>query len=312
VSAAKPPVPLSAAPDLIGRFLVEQALYSSFELHLEEPVSTKSRFYPEVVRRPCKSCRVETNWTYRGALSRGVTALPGNLPVRGTGLALNTHEGGDLLSYKCVQCDSNTFALWIDVRWPGEEATYRVDLGRGPYGGTRVPSGAKGVRMVSRKLGQWPPYSIRPSSEVASALELGDLKLYERALMNLSTGYGIGAMAYLRRVVENEVVRILGSLKETAEKDGDDALAEQIAKAQQARSAEERLKLAGEAAPSWLRAGGHNFLSLLYGHFSRGIHELDDAACLELAQRLRAAFEAVLTAIRSHREQQAAIAGVLT
>ena len=166
--------------------------------------------------------------------------------------------------------------------------------------------------MVLRKLGQWPSFAVRPPSEVASALDQGDLELYGCALMNLSAGFGIGAMAYFRRVIENEVARMLASLEGAATKDGDTVLAQEIATARQGHSAQERLRLAVETAPSWLRVGGHNPLKLLYGHFSVGIHELDDEACLVLAVKLQAAFEAVLAGIRNHRQQQEAIAGALT
>lgn len=307
--AANDPVSILKVPAVVGAFLVEQPLYTKCEVRLAERVSTHSRFYPEAVRRTCETCSAVTNWTYRGPRNLGV---PLRGPVRrGTDLTLNTHEGGDLVSYKCVQCDKGVFAAWVAVEWPDEEMQHTTTLG-GPDGISKSAVGKDAARMVLRKLGQWPPFSILPAPDVASSLERADLQLYKRALMNLSTGYGIGAMAYLRRVVENEVERLLASLQEAATDDGDTSLAEEIAKARQSHNAEERLRLAGEAAPSWLRVGGHNPLKLLYGHFSRGIHELDDDACLAVAGKLQAAFEAVLGGIRHHRQQQADIARALT
>ena len=53
-----------------------------------------------------------------------------------------------------------------------------------------------------QKTGQYPPWLIEPTESLRAAL--GErLDVYKKGLINESQGYGIGAFAYYRRIVED-------------------------------------------------------------------------------------------------------------
>jgi hypothetical protein len=54
------------------------------------------------------------------------------------------------------------------------------------------------------KVGQFPPLSIKPTNDLAKALGKGDADLYQKALINGNYSLGLGALAYFRRVIEND------------------------------------------------------------------------------------------------------------
>ncbi len=67
------------------------------------------------------------------------------------------------------------------------------------------------------KVGQYPPLSIEPSAELSKALGEEDTALYKKALVNGNYAFGIGALAYFRRVIENKVNLLLDLIGEAAE-----------------------------------------------------------------------------------------------
>jgi len=59
------------------------------------------------------------------------------------------------------------------------------------------------------KIGQYPPVQKEPPKRLASNLDQSDLDLYRKALTSRNNAYGLGALAYLRRVVENRMNDLL-------------------------------------------------------------------------------------------------------
>ena len=101
-------------------------------------------------------------------------------------------------------------------------------------------------------------------------------------------GLGIGAFAYYRRVVENQKNRILGEIVKVSEKIGApqdkiDILSDAIEQTQFSTA----LNMAKEAIPESLLIDGHSPMRLLHHALSRGVHELSDEECLELASTVR-------------------------
>src|SRR5207247_840122 len=75
--------------------------------------------------------------------------------------------------------------------------------------------------VVLRKYGQWPASEERVAKELEKALEgTDDLKFYKTALRLRNFGCGIGAMLYMRRVIENHMNDMIEILKEEAKNSG--------------------------------------------------------------------------------------------
>jgi hypothetical protein len=146
-----------------------------------------------------------------------------------------------------------------------------------------------------RKVGQTPPWSIEISATVEEALG-ADAELYKKALITLSQGYGLGACAYLRRVVENNVHRILALLLELNRELG--ATGDELEALQaviDSKVANKKLAEASRFLPPTLIVSGVNPLRLLYDSLSQGIHSMTEAECADTAAQMIAALKYLVT-----------------
>ncbi|WP_182981711.1 hypothetical protein [Sphingobacterium sp. UME9] len=66
-----------------------------------------------------------------------------------------------------------------------------------------------GMTITIQKVGQFPSYEIGLNTTLKKYLNEEDQSNYKKAWVCLSTSYGIGAYAYLRRVIETEIKRII-------------------------------------------------------------------------------------------------------
>jgi hypothetical protein len=125
--------------------------------------------------------------------------------------------------------------------------------------------------------------------------------LYQKALSCIAGGFGIGAHAYLRCVVEKRADLLLDQIDKVLAEDPDAALHADLDAARQAPAASERLKLAAKALPSVLRPGGSNPLGLLYGALSATLHgETEEADALKQAVAICEAFEFIMIKSADH------------
>lgn len=133
------------------------------------------------------------------------------------------------------------------------------------------------------KVGQWPALTIEPSPSLARVLSPEDSALYKKALTNANFGYGIGAVAYFRRVLENKINELLDLIVEAAqsEKLGTDEV-QRIAQIKNSHRVEDKIHAASLILPAHLRPGGHNPLDKLYGPLSAGLHGESDDECLTI------------------------------
>jgi hypothetical protein len=298
------PIDRVEAEKIVGEFLASKPLYSPLTITLKEPADEREDFYPSSLRKHCAGCKEPTNWARRGV---EVAARRSPMPGR---VVPPSHEGGHLLSYQCVQCEKEVYALWVRQSCidGAERRTHTISNS----GLAAFSHGTYGTTFEFRKFGQWKPWAISPDPELTSALAEADGDLYRKALMNMSTSYGLGALAYLRRVVENEVERLLEVVEEAAKLESDPKTMQALEKAKTGRNADEKLRLIADATPAFLRVGGLNPLKSLYDAFSAGIHGKTDEECLVVAEKLRAWFEYVFKNVRAQARARAELARALT
>ncbi|MPZ36925.1 MAG: hypothetical protein GEU95_02490 [Rhizobiales bacterium] len=129
-------------------------------------------------------------------------------------------------------------------------------------------------------------------------------------------GLGIGAFVYYRRVVENHKNQIIDEIIKVARKVGapDETIVglEEVKNEIQFSKGVKEVKL---AIPQSLLVDGHNPLTLLHTALSKGVHELTDEQCLELAQTVRLVLadlaERISQALSDQAELKNAVARLL-
>jgi hypothetical protein len=157
-----------------------------------------------------------------------------------------------------------------------------------------------------KKMGQNPPWSIDVEPSVRKAL--GDhLDTYRKGLVCESQGYGIGAFAYYRRIVE-EIIGLL--LDDVAELIGEDAEREKYTKQLQTvredYRAEVKIGVVKDLVPAVLRTSGTNPLAVLHSVLSDGIHSRDDAECLDRAAMIRESMVFLIDEVARSKANRAA------
>jgi hypothetical protein len=137
------------------------------------------------------------------------------------------------------------------------------------------------------KLGEYPLFGLYVPPRTLRLLQ-PDAELFKKGVRAESQGYGIGAFAYYRQIVERQRGHLLKEIKKVAARLGatpeilkeyDDA----ISQFQFAQSIEQ-IK---HGLPQSLLINGHNPLTLLHSALSEGIHAGTDEECLEIAASIR-------------------------
>jgi hypothetical protein len=220
---------------------------------------------PEDINRFCPQCERDTRWKHN--VNRNQTPQDRNQYQQRT--------------YRCANC--NNQHVWFCYYW--------------------FETSADGEKFfVFRKYGQWPPLEERLSKQLEQALKAtDDLKYYKTALRLRNFSNGIGAMAYMRRVIENHMSEMLEILNDEAKaKD-----LPQLSKQELASTRfEEKVALAERLFPEVLTPQHYpNPFVHLYKHTSDGLHNLSETECVVLFDQCRHVFEFVFSELRSHLKQ---------
>lgn len=256
-------------------FIVRWPLYTPF------PVDGKFTA-PRKISVHCEGrCAKETTW---------------NL-VTGPEFAYDTRgmrEGFYWVAYVCGLCD-------------GEQLTvcYRQShFRRGPN--PEVPGLTKAVLARIQKIGQYPPLSISLPRALEKNLGSEATQLYKKAQINRNEGYGLGAVTYIRRVVEDkteELIEVVAQLAE-AHSVGADVI-KKIRAAKETRTTyDQKLQIAATVIPASLIVDGVNPLAVLYDLVSAGLHDLTEEQCIAIADKTKTVFEFTFTNLRAEREKR--------
>jgi len=138
------------------------------------------------------------------------------------------------------------------------------------------------------KLGEWPQFGEPVQPQLISLIE-PDKELFLKGKDLENQGYGVGAFAYYRTVVENqwqrlidEIIKALTHLRKPTDK------IENFKKAKsETRFSEAVASIKDEIPESLLIGGHHNPLDILYKVMSQGTSKLSDYECLKRAKSMR-------------------------
>jgi uncharacterized protein YutE (UPF0331/DUF86 family) len=140
--------------------------------------------------------------------------------------------------------------------------------------------------LAIQKVGQEPGWDIVIDNNLSKILGKfeGDFK---KGLICESQGYGIGAYAYYRRVVEDIIDELLDSIGDLIEESEKEKYKEALVKTKKTIVAQEKIDLVKHLLPASLRPSKMNPLDILHEQLSEGLHEKSDEDCLEIANNLK-------------------------
>lgn len=151
------------------------------------------------------------------------------------------------------------------------------------------------------KIGEYPQKEL-PKSKVLSKFFKDDKQEYNKAVICLANGYGVAAFAYMRRIVENNINSLLDLIQEDMDKES--SLALSLAELKKTSPMSDKIRIANNALPDYLKPDGFNPLGQIYGLLSDGVHSLTDNECLEKAENLQACIEYLISELAAHKQNK--------
>lgn len=159
----------------------------------------------------------------------------------------------------------------------------------------------RGSKM--RLIGKWPSEHPAPDEKVAQYLSKEEREFYKKALLCREHGVGIGASAYLRRIVENLIHRLLKDMREYGvAEDMEELDDDEIARRLKEGRGKEKCAAAKTVLPEDTTFGGHNPLQVLYGTLSGDLHANSDDEALDHADEIRLMLDYLIKRIETERE----------
>jgi len=166
---------------------------------------------------------------------------------------------------------------------------------------------------VFMKVGQFPELEERVPEALEGMLDADDLRIYKTAIRLRNFSLGLGAVAYLRRIVENRMNDILDILYDAAKEHK--VAAEVLGKLEAIKSDRRfsvKVDYAGDLLPDHLRPSGvPNPMGILHELASDGLHARTDEDCVDIFDGCRTTFEYVFGRLRIQNEEAKAFAKTL-
>jgi len=249
-------------------FITRWPLYTPFEFPDYE--------HPKRISFECSRCSKETTW--------GLAAKDWNNSNRCF-----------LILYQCTLCQKQTISIIYRVAKTGQRYV------TGPSG-----QESKYYTLQVQKIGQYPPPSISIPKPLENNLGEHHASLYKKALINRNEGYGLGAVSYIRRVVEDKTEELIEVVAQLAEAHNIDAkTVEEIRAAKLEKTTyDQKLRIAATVIPKSLLIDGVNPLDVLYGLVSGGLHDLTEEQCIAMADEIRGVFEYTFTRLKAETQDR--------
>jgi hypothetical protein len=254
------------------------------ELLAKWPLYRKLRFmndslddYPETVRAHCPICGGERgfdqfSWEGMKSRRRGSGGPFGPEQVDTARRALRT------VSYRCPDCKRHWYSY--NVYW--EQRAERQE-------------------NFIVKCGQYPEIETLIDPDLEKSISPEDVILLKKAIRARNFNFGLASVAYLRRVVENQIEPLIEKLL-LDKKGGGEKMKTKVEKAKKDRGFRKLLELAGNILPDYLKPnGGQNPLVHLYRLASEGLHNLPEDECIEIFDESIVVFSFVFRELHRHQ-----------
>jgi hypothetical protein len=266
----------------IKSFLETAPLYSSRRFKLPLPPRNDLRI--EAIDSHCEICdrlRPFHDMTSRGGGSGTASKVTGAMLI-----APHLRTSRYSFSFSCVTCKKSVITYMLEQIVDDETVTLQ-------------------------KYGQLPRGGI-PRDKMLQKFFKDDRDNYEKAVICLSHEYGVAAFAYFRRIVENNINRLLDLLQEDLQSSGGGQ--ENFTAIQSLRDASpmsEKIKIANLALPGHLQPDGLNPLGKLYQVLSEGVHTLPEEECLKKARATSECLAFLVSELASRKEHRARFKSII-
>jgi hypothetical protein len=218
-------------------------------------------------------------WNTPGTLSRDCRHCGKETTWKYQGNSIgSTQSSFKLLHYQCVHCGRDSVEFLV------------VELQAGAF----------------LKAGQFPMLSVRVPNTVEKRLGASDA-FYRKALTCRNEGYGLAAVAYFRRVVEDKTNELIDVVADAAEAHSVPAPeVERIRAAKNEKTYEDKLKIAAQVIPEVLKPHGANPFQAMHDILSVGIHTKSEDECLQIADDTREIFDYLFDRLRTETADRTA------
>jgi len=260
----------------VAQFLVTFSLYRTARIDTKGAGQAKyyKQVLPELITTYCRQCGHSTNWT-RFSTRDEIELAFGAAKLGEIGTA----------TYACSNCEAAKRKSVITFFFRGKRENP--------------------LSLSIQKIGQYPPQEIRPSKALETALGKQHTSFYVKGVTCRHHSFGIGALAYLRRIIEEKTDEMLDLLAQALRDCGaEEASVNRVLESKRERQFENKVRTAAEVLPPHLRPGGHNPFGMLYDLLSRGLHRGSDEECVDIADSLQRLLEVIFVELKTGAEQK--------
>lgn len=248
---------------ILKDFYESKPLYSPISLPRKMGVLT--RFVLKEIQGDCPVCKVSKPFQVRGNWNCDINLNPEEI------------ESDHRIRFECITCGIADISFWVKSKQVEDEV------------------------LQLTKIGQYPQKEL-PKSKALSKFFKQDKAEYNKAVVCLANGYGVAAFAYMRRIVENNIVGILDLIQDGV--DSESPLAKSIAELKTTSPMSDRIRIANNVLPDYLKPDGFNPLGQIYGLLSDGVHSLSDEECLNKATDLQVCLEFLISELAAHKQNR--------
>jgi len=250
----------------IKMFLEQAPIYTWCEY--KKPQVNRASLHINEIEAYCENC--QQSRPFQDFRSRG----------SGAGFAVEAVKtGNSYFEFSCVSCRKETH--YFHVRQIVDEETIKL-----------------------QKYGEF-PRKLLDRDKVLQKFFKEDSEYYEKAIICLANGYGIASFAYFRRILENNISRLLDLLLEDAEStDQNEEIRNAIGELKNETPMSNKIKIANSALPQYLKPDGLNPLGKLYQILSEGVHTYSDKECLQKAVGAKECIRFLIGELTSRHEHR--------
>lgn len=159
-----------------------------------------------------------------------------------------------------------------------------------------------GMKFYIQKIGQYPAFEISIDSDIKNYILTEDQSFYQKALTCLSVNFGIGSFAYFRRIIENEIKRIIYDISEI-DFEGRQSIKKALAQYEIDHQMSKLIDSINSHLPKSFESLGDNPIRLLYDQLSQGIHRDSDDDCSTKAEQIDIILKYVIRKLNEEKYQ---------